>query len=340
MCYRKPGPRCSRHAAESLSKAIKRYERKPTLKNKERVEELRLEYETTPAGQKMLQDLIEREDIAHDQKIHLSMRLAIGRLKRQDSLDMYSQRYGAKKARLIEEDQAERYAQDALFKKPTTVTTGNADWTHTWEVRSPKNLMATCQCGEAIPFNRNEMPWTSVCEKCGASFDELYFAMPVASKQVGSDAVKFFDKKETVRTTWYHATRNPNWMDDVVEAGVMVHLGSNDAAKDRVGHLMDEYLDVEGVFMYEVSIDGDANVADAVYPDMNDLWRHKIQDEVNDDSVFKTSDGEVPMSVFLREMYDPNVDVVRYVNHYESASSVSLLINPRALKVVKVTKVV
>lgn len=50
MCYKAPGPRCSRHARKVLKAAQRAYKRNPTSGNKERLLKAQMDYESTPAG--------------------------------------------------------------------------------------------------------------------------------------------------------------------------------------------------------------------------------------------------------------------------------------------------
>lgn len=231
-------------------------------------------------------------------------------------------------------DRSEGFA--SLLKKPETVTTGNSEWTHKWEAGDSKNFTTQCyKCGEEFVFNRDNMPWNAACVHCGGAFNTSYFQTPIF--KVALDDVKFFEKKRTMRATWFHATTSKDWLNDVLKGGVMVHVGSMGAARDRANDIMRDWDDGARVFIYEVAMDKDTTIGDAVYPDMNDFFRHEVAQPITAEHTFQTSEGTVSASKFLREMYDENVDVVRYVNQYESVGSISLLVNPRVLKVVKVT---
>lgn len=85
MCYAKPGPRCSRHAAQALEKATAVYQHSPTMKNLESVYEARKSFNQTPAGFKKLEEEISRMEPGDDKEFAL-MELELSKMAREDSI--------------------------------------------------------------------------------------------------------------------------------------------------------------------------------------------------------------------------------------------------------------
>lgn len=88
MCYKKPGPRCSRHAEQKLIRAqnAHKYARSDNsrIDTMNAVKEAELEYDMTPGGQRKLRDLIEA---GQDTDGLYQMRLEHGIKARQESLN-------------------------------------------------------------------------------------------------------------------------------------------------------------------------------------------------------------------------------------------------------------
>lgn len=133
--------------------------------------------------------------------------------------------------------------------------------------------------------------------------------------------------EETVKSvTWYHATNIYNWLQEVnaedEEEDVQrpyVHLGSKEAALElaKWKYLEDPHDDHEFIYLWQVTLNVEAILSDAILEDNND-WFYEVTD-----SARKTLGG----------------DAVRYLNKWESAGSISLLADPRYLTAVRVDDV-
>jgi hypothetical protein len=124
---------------------------------------------------------------------------------------------------------------------------------------------------------------------------------------------------------WFHATNIYNWLeeinytDDEDENRPYVHLGSKEAALElaKWKYLEDPDGDNEMFYLWQVTLNVEALLADALLEDNND-WFYEVAD-----STRKTLGG----------------DVIRYLNKWESAGSISLLADPRYLTAVRVDDV-
>lgn len=87
MCYPKPGPRCSSHAALALTQAKIRVRNDPaSIENREALDSAQLEYDATPAGMRELTRRIGQHK--GTAKTEYELRLALGQARRTESLDL------------------------------------------------------------------------------------------------------------------------------------------------------------------------------------------------------------------------------------------------------------
>lgn len=122
---------------------------------------------------------------------------------------------------------------------------------------------------------------------------------------IRGDSARFCDKDATVGAIWYHATTSEDWDGFVGSGRHMVHLGTREAAMDRVKAFGDE----EGpIFLYEIMLDEQAPVADTIFVD-DDHWPSTPKECTEDYDVW---------SVFID-------GINRYVNACEAPGSISLL---------------
>lgn len=131
---------------------------------------------------------------------------------------------------------------------------------------------------------------------------------------------------ETVRgITWFHATNVYNWLeevnfeDDDDMRRPYVHLGSKEAALElaKWKYLEDNDDDNDMFYLWQVTLNVDAVLADGVLEDNND-WFYEVTGSTR---------GAL------------GADAVRYLNKWESAGSISLLADPRYLSAVRVDDV-
>lgn len=198
---------------------------------------------------------------------------------------------------------------DYLF--PTMTARVGNEPTLEAELESNPNRAVHClKCGErignAVVALYLQEPGTFVkCQSCLT----VVAAASVAS-QVGivvapnPDSQTFLavDKANVSKILWYHTSSVANW-DKAIQSSDgpdRVHLGSERAAADRAAQLLDR------PYLYVLEVSSESSIDDELH-----------QESEND---FQVEAGKAD-------------DVVRYLNMYEDSGSVSLAVNPKAIKV-------
>lgn len=131
----------------------------------------------------------------------------------------------------------------------------------------------------------------------------------------------------TVKTiTWFHATNIYNWLEEVsFDYGEddddmlrpYVHLGSKEAALELGKWKYLEDNDDDMFYLWQVTLNVEAVLSDAIVDDKND-WFYEV-----------TASARKALGA----------DAVRYLNKWESAGSISLLVDPRYITAVRVDDV-
>lgn len=150
----------------------------------------------------------------------------------------------------------------------------------------------------------------STCESCGHSLRGPYNTGVVLSR----DSLKYFDDNSLKTDSWYHTTQNPKWADSLNNDRSFIHLGTEKASQDRCKTLLND--PDSPTYLYEIEIVDDARVHDKTY----------YEDPYQDNSPLTSSDPS---------KY-PKIDfngVTRYVNEMEDPGSISLLANPKVIRV-------
>lgn len=152
MCYAKPGPRCSRHAAQAVEKATAVYQQFPTMENLVALRSAESVYSGTPAGLKEIQERIDAEDdqVTKEALIHFH---ALKKAERQVFLDAYRFNQRMKK-RGSSQEQALR--QDSEGGKLTSVASVG-DAKKAFNMRSeafPTDLMPLDADSREAPLDR------------------------------------------------------------------------------------------------------------------------------------------------------------------------------------------
>lgn len=137
--------------------------------------------------------------------------------------------------------------------------------------------------------------------------------------QAGQEAL--LDDAAVRAASWYHVSLHENWLDgaksftNVVGGKPMVHVGSKDAALDR---LRDIGRRPAPAHLYEVRLRAKAEIAPGLFKD-EDYWPKFSSDLA----------GRHRWPGFSRG------GATRYVNHYEASGSISLIVNCVALELVR-----
>lgn len=155
---------------------------------------------------------------------------------------------------------------------------------------------------------------TGSCDSCGHFLGGMFSTGAVLSR----DSLKYFDDDTVRSTTWFHTTQNPEWEESLAKDDRnFIHLGTEKAAEDRCETL---YRDPDSpTYIYELEIDQTAKIHSGVC----------YEDPYQDNTPSLTSDPDEY----------PKIDfggVTRYVNEMEDTGSISLLANPKVLKVKRV----
>lgn len=134
---------------------------------------------------------------------------------------------------------------------------------------------------------------------------------------VHPSSVELLDKETAQKTTWFHTTSIEHWEVKILEHEKRipyVHAGTLEAALDRFEHQKNSYG-----WVYELQLSDDCILADEVYED-HDRWDYSVQEG------FTERDGIVKHAI-------------RYINRWESVGSISILLDPRRMKVVGKRKI-
>lgn len=153
------------------------------------------------------------------------------------------------------------------------------------------------------------------CPSCTSIIDWSVGFVPYTVEVTPEDAEQLISKEAVKNQSWFHATTVPNWGEEIMDAGVYIHAGSETAAKERV-KAVQHYTPSSEYYIYELRLKNSTKVADDIYYDDND-WPEVIN----------------PTAGPKRDAID-KTKVNRYVNVWESAGTVSLLSDPRLFEIV------
>ena len=188
----------------------------------------------------------------------------------------------------------------------------------TTELRVAPQGLSGAYCYDCLGF----FPWDVVshdaadtfdCPNCGVSVGQHFWHTGITS-----DGALFADNRHVYASSWFHSTTNPDWLSSVQNAGQvpLVHVGSRMASKQRHSNLRKSGVN-EPFYLYETRLNASVSLCDGFVDDDNDDAPKLV--------------GEV-----AGPQYD-TFGATRYVNAYEHIGSVSLLVNPAGLSLVKRT---
>lgn len=137
-------------------------------------------------------------------------------------------------------------------------------------------------------------------------------------------SVQFLDARVTRESVWYHSTAVQNWDEEVSKLRPTFVCGGNEMPSVPYVHVetlesaMTRFNDAgaDAGWLYRIRIKEEAVLAGEVYEDQND-WEQWVR------------------TGFFEER--KQCDVIRYVNRWESVGSISLIMDPRFLEVVKLS---
>lgn len=161
---------------------------------------------------------------------------------------------------------------------------------------------------------------TKTAPKCNHCNDKL--ELELMGVDLRYTEQKFLNPDNVKKTSWYHITTHPNWHDSITEnedphLTPMVHVGSKEAALDRLKDLRKWRSNENEYYLYEVKLTSDANINPNILNDENELAPSNVA-QANKTKGF-------------------NSGVNRYVNLYEAPGTISLCANPQQLTLIKAT---
>jgi hypothetical protein len=154
------------------------------------------------------------------------------------------------------------------------------------------------------------------CPSCGVKcYDTL------TGVAIDYEAQQFFDPERVRKARWYHTSSYPKWDEVVANTdnpdALFVHLGTLDAALDRSDHLSRGDFVPDHVYLYEIQLNEDIHISEYIHEEDGFVDQpEKISDTIEEGGETYSMTG-----------------ATRYVNHYESPGSISLLVHPHAFKV-------
>lgn len=156
--------------------------------------------------------------------------------------------------------------------------------------------------------------WDSFPCQCGYTLNLFDTEIEVL---VQPKDASLLDKSEVRQRTWFHSTSSPDWLEQVTAAGKYAHVGSLEAATDRATvKSQNKDANEQKTYLWELRVKPEAVIAGDLMRDDSD-WLETVSPCSKDHL---------------------GGDVQRYINKFESAGSISLLIDPRQMEAVRVTE--
>ena len=197
---------------------------------------------------------------------------------------------------------------DFLTKRTYMLGTDNA-----WEISPEGYTGANCKCGAYLTREQTEtLTYSSInCKICATrinGFDDL------GPTNISHDSKRFLEDKTVLTSSWYHITTDPEWASNVSETQNLpvIHVGTKNAAEDRLTMISDDLPYDAKVYMYEVRLKPETEFIPEVQGDGNDYQAKLASDR------HTSEQGKA----------------VRYVNSWEDAGSISLQIEGNMFDVV------
>jgi len=154
------------------------------------------------------------------------------------------------------------------------------------------------------------------CPSCGVIVNPHLFNVSLLP-----ESIDLWDSANLFNQSWFHATHMENWMEELLDdyEEPLVHVGTRGAALSRGRDNRDDtrktYYDTW--YLYEVMLRPDTQVIPSVVFDLGEDAPALVSDLEESEEYWGGSRG-----------------VLRYVNQYENPGSISLIVDPRRLKVI------
>lgn len=173
----------------------------------------------------------------------------------------------------------------------------------------------SCACGRAFTrFEASGLQKLPQCPQCSAELrrEELELNPTFEALRMLNDAA-------VKRVTWFHITRRRDWHSGVLAADTPVHVGTKVAALTRA-HGLRSGKRVDSIWwLQEVEIAKNASFLPGLAED--------------------DAKGEPILDLDELEDVARNHDGLRYLNLYEDAGNVSLLVDPAFVRIVSTTAI-
>lgn len=143
------------------------------------------------------------------------------------------------------------------------------------------------------------------------------------SSDFRAEDLRFLKDDEVRSNHWFHISAHVNWDGDTKAKGLFVHLGSKEAALERLWQLRAQNTHWETAeqtpqfYLHEVKLGEKTKIAPGVYNDQVHLWPESSRDRSTRVKVSLTGQG-----------------ALRYMNEYEGPGTVSLLAKPNSYQLV------
>lgn len=231
-------------------------------------------------------------------------------------------RYGSAKHISSESHKAlkDGSAYDRTQNSSTTISLRDLDNSHDAEVQVAPDGLHGVYCRNCSKYFEPEhvekllkASKPSKCPSCSHAATLEDSGVDIRAKD------SYLLKEENVRAaSWFHVTTNDDWLEDmsnIENHTPLLHIGSKEAAMDRLRDLMKWQDDGSTWYLYELKIKPEASVNSGLFDDEND---------------------DCPSSELeARKTNYDGAGVNLYLNTYEAPGTISLVANPHTLREVQ-----
>lgn len=155
--------------------------------------------------------------------------------------------------------------------------------------------------------NKNAVP----CSKCSYNLKSPFSTGAILSQE----SLKLLDDTTLKESKWYHTTQNPDWEAYInSENAKFVHLGTLQSAHDRTETLKNDRE--RPTYLIELEINEDAEISNNM----------TYEDPYQDSPLTIQSNPEEYEKISFN-------GITRYINEMEDPGSISLICNPKTIKI-------
>lgn len=171
-------------------------------------------------------------------------------------------------------------------------------------------------CGRYQPHAFRAHENMAICYHCGEYTSVQHFYVDL---RAGEE--KYLDDSVTLNSNWYHISKQADWANSVqqggrehFEDGIMVHVGSKEAALDRLRDIRRVDMDVDDYYLHEVRLAPNTELSPNVMRD-EDYWPARGSEAGTYEHFGISSAG-----------------ATRYVNGFEAPGTISLITNGKRIQ--------